>query len=204
MEIKTHVYLAERIYANISEILPVSFSLKAFKMANVLPDYSWQTLVHPHFAPVSLDYIKKQINQLMGRRFGVQEMPDWPFILRLGRVTHYLCDFFCQVHTNGKIGNPRTHWRYEKAMDRAIVRDRAHFDQLSQIFPLKRFRLPDQLQQALQAEQLNYRLQPGGFDRDIWMAVRFATAAVYAILRACLPLDGLDRLALDNRAVSCI
>ena len=189
MEIKTHLYLAEKIYQNLTDALPVDFSLSCFKLANILPDYTHNTVVHPHFAFYSLNYVKKQIDELMKKRFAVHEMPDRRFILRLGRITHYLCDFFCQVHADGKMSNPRAHYRYEKAMDQAVITRRAYFDQISKTPFLQRFMLPDQFQQLLADGQQQYAAQSGGFERDIWMAVRVSTTVACAILRTCLALD---------------
>ncbi|MEA4887940.1 MAG: zinc dependent phospholipase C family protein [Clostridiaceae bacterium] len=203
MEIKTHLYLAEKIYQNLTETLPVTFSLPCFKLANILPDYTHYTVVHPHFASYSLNYIKKQIDELMQKRFAAHEMPDRRFILRLGRITHYLCDFFCQVHADGKMGSPREHYRYEKAMDQAVVTKRAYFDQISKIPFLQRFMLPDQFQQLLVDGQKQYAARSGGFERDIWMAVRFSTTVACAILRTCLALDA--KAAITAAApVTCI
>jgi hypothetical protein len=186
MEKRTHLYLAERIHAALEEILPVAPPLPWFRIANILPDYTLLTFTRPHFAPLSTDFIAREIQRLAEWHIDPETGPGLAFTIRLGRITHYLCDYFCQVHLNGRLIDVMEHIRYERALDGAIQSDPSRFNEVSRLDSVHAPRLADGLKCLLSRALAEHAGMEPGFDRDVCMAVRFASGVARALVRQCL------------------
>ncbi|MCL1790857.1 MAG: zinc dependent phospholipase C family protein [Peptococcaceae bacterium] len=83
----------------------------AFILGNLAPDLFFSFLYRPHLRASSAPHL----NRLLGRLYNGSMTPDQlRFSYCLGKMTHYVCDFFCYAHTPSFKGTAREHILYEK------------------------------------------------------------------------------------------
>lgn len=126
MKIKTHVKIAELAFNNHIKVIPKGFSKFMFNFGLVMIDQSWHVHTHPHYMQKSLKYIIEKIEELLSiKRF------NGYYSLQLGIVIHYLCDFCCNAHISGSVGNIAYHLKYERELQRYLL---DNFDNLRNDF----------------------------------------------------------------------
>jgi hypothetical protein len=115
MKVKTHVKLAELSLIKHTNALPKGFSKIMFNFGLVMVDQSWLIKTHPHYMQTSLEYITKKIDKLLSiKKFNAYHS------MQLGVVVHYLCDFCCNSHISGSIGNIPYHLKYERELQKYL------------------------------------------------------------------------------------
>jgi hypothetical protein len=116
MKVKTHVKIAELAFNNNIEVLPKGFSKFMFNFGLVMVDQSWHVKTHPHYRQKSFKYVIEKIEELLSvKRFNAY------YSMQLGIVIHYLCDFCCNAHMSGSIGNIPNHIKYERELQRYLL-----------------------------------------------------------------------------------
>ena len=113
MKTRIHRGLSELIREGCEGCLNVQINSRWFSWGNVFPDCSHQRLLHLH----ELDSAGRMVERMIRRycRRGVdgrKVLSRWRS-LRLGIISHYICDFTCFVHTASFKGSLREHRVYE-------------------------------------------------------------------------------------------
>ncbi len=113
MKTRIHRGLSELIREGCEGCLNVQINPRWFSWGNVFPDCSHQRLLHLH----ELDSAGRMVERMIRRycRRGVdgrKVLSRWRS-LRLGIISHYICDFTCFVHTASFKGSLREHRLYE-------------------------------------------------------------------------------------------
>ncbi|WP_297418325.1 zinc dependent phospholipase C family protein [Clostridium sp.] len=126
MKVKTHVKIAELAFSNNINVVPKGFSKFMFNFGLVMIDQSWHVKTHPHYMQKSFKYVIEKIEELLSvKKFnGYHSM-------QLGIVIHYLCDFCCNAHISGSIGNISNHIKYERELQKYLL---DNFDELRNHF----------------------------------------------------------------------
>jgi len=116
MKVKTHVKIAELAFRNNIKVVPRGFSKFMFNFGLVMIDQSWHVITHPHYMDKSLAYVLEKIEKLLCvKRF------NGYYSMQLGIVVHYLCDFCCNTHISGSVGNIPYHIKYERDLQRYLL-----------------------------------------------------------------------------------
>ena len=116
MKVKTHVKIAELAFSNNIKVVPQGFSKFMFNFGLVMVDQSWHVKTHPHYMQKSLQYVTEKIEKLLSvKRFNAY------YSMQLGIVVHYLCDFCCNAHISGSVGNIPYHLKYERDLQRYLL-----------------------------------------------------------------------------------
>jgi hypothetical protein len=186
MEKETHIYLADKIHEKLAVSFPGMITQDVFQQANIRPDRTRQSVVHPHFSAWSFDYIEKQAFFLLEEYLDPDDRLQSGFVIRLGLITHYLCDFFCQVHVDNTLFRVREHIEYETSLNRAVMEQRGHFDKICQPVIVIADNAAGWLRQLYRRCMHHYRQQPAGFDRDMKAAAWISVQAAGNILSHCL------------------
>ena len=111
--------IRENVVAALSGEQHVRISSFWYSLGNMLPDVSWLPLTHPHFYSRSFPFIFKKLGLSLNkhRKHELDQFIVSPvFSLRLGIVSHYLCDFFCAAHQGDGINGAKHHLNYEHDM----------------------------------------------------------------------------------------
>ncbi len=111
--------IRENVVAALSGEHPVRISSFWYGLGNMLPDVSWLPITHPHFYSRSFPYIIKKLGLSLYKhqQHELDQFIVSPFFsLRLGIVSHYLCDFFCAAHQSDGINGAKRHLNYEHEM----------------------------------------------------------------------------------------
>ena len=118
MKVKTHVKLAELSLIKNINAVPKGFSKFMFNFGLVMVDQSWLITTHPHYMQKSLGYINEKIEELLSiKKFNAY------YSMQLGIVVHYLCDFCCNSHISGSIGNISYHLKYERELQKYLFKN---------------------------------------------------------------------------------
>ena len=116
MKVRTHVKLAELSLIKNLTTIPKGFSKFMFNFGLVMVDQSWLIATHPHYIQKSLGYINEKIEKLLSvKKFNAYHS------LQLGIVVHYLCDFCCNSHITGSIGDVSYHLKYERDLQQYLL-----------------------------------------------------------------------------------
>jgi len=78
-------------------------------LGNVAPDFYPNVVLKSHTIENYSDMIKKELWLLYNAK-GSRSPENF---IRLGRVCHYISDFFCYAHNKNFSGTSRAHFRYE-------------------------------------------------------------------------------------------
>lgn len=126
MKVKSHVKIAELAFSNNIKMVPEGFSKFMFNFGLVMVDQSWYVKMHPHYMQKSLKYVIEKIEELLSvKRF------NGYYSMQLGIVIHYLCDFCCNAHISGSVGNIPYHIKYEWELQRYLL---TNYDDLRNYF----------------------------------------------------------------------
>jgi len=118
MKVKTHVKLAELSLIENLNAVPNGFSKCMFNFGLVMVDQSWLIKTHPHYMQKSLGYINEKIEEL----FSIKKFNAY-YSMQLGIIVHYLCDFCCNSHISGSIGNISYHLKYERELQKYLFKN---------------------------------------------------------------------------------
>lgn len=116
MKVRTHVKLAELAFNNNIKVFPKGFSKFMFNFGLVMIDQSWHIKTHPHYKQKSFTYVLNKVEELISiKRFDAYSS------MQLGIVVHYLCDFCCNAHISGTVGNIPYHLKYERDLQKYLL-----------------------------------------------------------------------------------
>ncbi|GFP76240.1 zinc dependent phospholipase C family protein [Clostridium fungisolvens] len=165
MKIKTHVKLAELAFRNNINVTPRGFSKFMFNFGLVMIDQCWHVKTHPHYMQKSLGYINDKIEKLIAiRRFNLYTS------MQLGIVVHYLCDFCCNAHISGGVGNIPIHLKYERDLQKYLLENydflNDHISQISEKLEEKK-RQMNSLKEMLHGKLTEYVQGEASFLWDI-------------------------------------
>ncbi len=166
MKTKTHFLIAKTaaIRAGLNSAEQLVFSLGA-----AAPDLLPTQFLHPHFYQSSAKYVFRRLIKLENKS------TFWA-LFQLGEMTHYVSDFCCAVHADGKIGNVREHIGYELRLQKHL------FDNYSELVSAVNKHNKYQSLESVVDEYLNS--DDKGCFRDICSAVRASTAVCLLYERA--------------------
>jgi len=105
----THKLIGNVIGQNIERHNVSNFSGHAFEYGCILPDLLRRYRKIPHYKEQSFPYIKNQISDLLEPKGTNRFMNS----LKLGIITHYICDYFCWAHNLHENEDKITHAIYE-------------------------------------------------------------------------------------------
>ena len=107
MNLLTHITLSKLIYSNLNHCVPLD--KKAFLYGNIKPDLTKSILKNSHIMDNYLIYVCNQTKDLMRG-----ELSEKEFSYELGKVCHYVCDFFCRYHVSKELFDQyKAHFFYE-------------------------------------------------------------------------------------------
>lgn len=198
MEKETHIYLADKIHESLMLSFPVTFSRELFRTANLRPDQSLLSFLHPHFAELSFAYIEKQAALLATERLFIGNIVQSDFVIRLGWITHYLCDFFCHVHIGSHLLRIREHITYETRLNQVVLEQPGFFEKIYQSALVPTIQHEVSLRQLYDQCLHHYLKQPAGFERDMKTATWISVQAASCIMHQCLDAAGVASLRLSN------
>jgi hypothetical protein len=116
---RTHWRLARLAVGKIDgmypELLMKGFRRFLFYAGTIGPDLSVMQFAHPHFYDKSAGYVYSKIEKLKER-----ELKGFLDTYMLGTMVHYLCDFCCYAHIDGRIGTVISHLNYERKINKYL------------------------------------------------------------------------------------
>ncbi len=187
MTVPTHILMARTIEHLISEALPARLNRRWFLYGNIYPDISHYILTIPHFADQSMGFVKRLIRTLCLTPANAVGVMDPIFSLQLGMLCHYICDYFCHVHSGAFHGTMKAHIAYELRQQAYISR---RPNTLRGILPaIDTDTLFDDIEKIwawLDAEQARYLRGKHTPESDLAVAVEKASRVAASVLTLCI------------------
>lgn len=182
MNLESHFFIGRLLHRELTEIYPYELNKAAFVIGNIAPDYSPLVVTHPHYASRSQNFLSRRIRGLANRP-GICDLdPLLSTSFQLGMITHYIADFFCEAHANGKIGNAREHLQYEDWLDnyrRGRAEELRSVDWLEAFEPFTRAK---DIVAYLKERVAVYKQQPISVDNDIRSAIEVGMKVVASVI----------------------
>jgi len=118
LKYRIHRSLSELIREGCEGRLNIQINPRWFAMGNVYPDCTHQRVLHLH----EWDSAGRMVERMI-RRFCRKGLNNGTVLsrwrsLRLGIISHYICDFSCYAHTSSFDGTLRQHRSYEAVQGR--------------------------------------------------------------------------------------
>jgi hypothetical protein len=112
--VQVHTRIGRSILDNLGSELSGKINSTAYLAGCILPDMF--PALPPHDKSQSLPYVADLINRIKEEIHGVNGVRDWKSAIKLGMVSHYICDFFCLAHNSEACFNKANHFIYEYKM----------------------------------------------------------------------------------------
>lgn len=182
MNFQSHVFMSKVIIDHVNSRLPIHINRAAFRLGNIMADYSPLMFTHIHLPCYSLEYIKNKI------RLFTDIPKDFDFIaasdfsaFNLGLTTHYICDFFCRAHSGETFGNTREHMQYEDFLDNYRRTWEAEFEARDWAANYKPMRSADEIVEFLETEVYAYHEREWSVEEDITLAIENSIKILYSM-----------------------
>lgn len=181
MKTRIHRRLSELIREGCEGRLNVQINPRWFSAGNVYPDCTHQRLLHLHELDSAGRMVERMIRRFCRRGVDSRKILSRWRSLRLGIISHYICDFMCYAHTASFNGTLREHRSYEAEQGQLSPRpaQKEDCDFYGTQTGAEVFR---QLQKILQERELS-SYSPA---EDLDYAASAGTQIACAILRLCL------------------
>lgn len=109
MIVTMHYRIANEIHRRLSDV-GIRLNKPLFVLGNLVPDISPATITKPHSYSDSFLQTGLMIKKLCS---GVDAVDSPSFSMTIGKVMHYICDYFCFPHTLSFHDNFGKHLLYE-------------------------------------------------------------------------------------------
>jgi hypothetical protein len=116
MNTVNHLYIARVVYKYFRRKYNFKLYRSSFMLGNIAPDFYPNVVLKPHYIGNYEKLIQAEIIALKGRAAVSRYKAE--YYLRLGRVCHYISDFFCLAHNAAFSGNSRSHFKYEHKLSK--------------------------------------------------------------------------------------
>jgi len=108
----SHILVGELIYGHLKDEYGIFLDKESFIRGNVIPDFSYFAIAHPHFIKLSLGYIQGEVESL-SNTYLESALVGSDYSFRLGIICHYYADYFCYAHSSNYRQAVVNHLRYE-------------------------------------------------------------------------------------------
>ena len=184
MFMQTHLRISEAIIKNLPINLPFQFDKPAFQYGSVVPDL---LLGNPdHTKDESIHFVSALLKEVQkGNLIDANPADKRNLFVKLGIVTHYVADYFCQAHNDDP--------RYQKLLSHMIYENRLRIEfnasnlaQVSRVglesFNYILYATQSSLVEYIQDRHLAYLAEKPGMSKDIKYAAQISTNVIAAIL----------------------
>jgi hypothetical protein len=185
LKISTHLFIEMKVKEFIDQNYSYNLGINVLCFGNVLADISHLTAMHPHYHTKSINYIKNKIKSLCEYIPGLSDEFGIGYMLNLGVVTHYICDFFCKAHASNNIGSPKEHLKYEYTLRDYIEDNFEKFDDFDFMHGLKPARSCDEIASQLDKWIKEYHLTEHNCEKDIIAALRASCYITASVMEIC-------------------
>lgn len=197
MNLESHIYIGRLLHRELTDLLPYKLNKVAFVLGNVAPDYMPHIVTHPHYASKSSDYLDGRIEYIANRPGFCDLDPFISTSFRLGVVAHYIADFFCEAHANGKIGNAREHLQYEDWLDN-YRRGRVHeLDRKDWLGGFEPFTHEGDITGFLKKRINEYKTKAISIDNDIRSAIEVGLKVIASVLTIRLQRSSVNGILVE-------
>lgn len=174
--------MSKVIIDHVNDRLPIKINRGAFRLGNVMADYSPLMFTQIHLPCYSMDYIKNKIRAFtdIPKDFDFLAASDFS-AFSLGLLTHYICDFFCRAHSGTTFGNTREHMQYEDFLDNYRRTKAAELEARDWALDYKPMRSADEIINYLEREVYAYHEREWSVKEDLTLAIENSIKILYSM-----------------------
>jgi hypothetical protein len=184
----THMCLGTLLYKQLSQYEELKLDKKWFVYGNIAPDFSPKKKCFKHYDNVSMKMIEDIIIELEEHALTQQK-----YSLRLGELSHFICDVFCLYHQNEYSNkNMLQHFWYELKLHMYFKTTFAKKETLDFLTKDISVDFVDNFVESLKNLQSYYKNQPNSFEKDLNCAFNMMRLMVHIYEKNMLHLRVYD------------
>ncbi len=203
---ETHKIVAKLVYDRIDEDYSVNLDLDKMLWGSIAPDYLPYYKFKRHYLDESLDYISKEIaNLVYFSRYSFKENNESSVFTsylskKLGIIMHYLCDYVCYPHAYRMtfMGNMKSHIKYEQELNIYAKENKLNEDEYTNrvfvedidLYSDLDLKLKEKIKKYILEVVKEYKNSDKGFDTDLDFALDFCTKICSFVIESALVYDG--------------
>lgn len=123
MDMFMHLRIAKKLKQTIEKEYNIKLNTLSFLIGNIKPDLSPKYINIPHCKKDAFGFIQNEIQTLLNTKIFEHKSCSSNFSERLGIMTHYLSDFFCNAHSEYYEGSMLEHYLYELQMVFSYIKE---------------------------------------------------------------------------------
>lgn len=158
--------VGEIVYEHLKEEHGIHLKKESFLKGNVIPDFSYYAIAHPHFMKLSLGFVQAEIESL-SNTYMKSALVGSDYSYRLGIVCHYYADFFCYAHSSNYKQIIVNHLKYENLLHEHFLKSFDSISKTDSLFSGDISRSPEEINSKMLLFHAQYsRLEPS-YDNDL-------------------------------------
>ncbi|MCX8130538.1 MAG: zinc dependent phospholipase C family protein [Clostridia bacterium] len=186
MNTMTHLYISKSVQKVIESKMNIKLNSIGFLYGNIKPDISSSYIKIPHYKEDSINFLKREIKEMISYRFTRLPKCTKQFSERLGVITHYLSDYFCHAHSKQFSGNMVEHYFYESKLSQFY---KANSGNINSFNDLETTDIAEDYEAVCNCiEDLHSKYLKSGisFESDILFALNICVTVCLFIVSSCM------------------
>lgn len=180
MRKKSHVSLALQIYHGMEDQRLLTHKIM-FCIGSILPDCVPSFLTTPHRMDCTYKVVQERMNQFLNE-FDCAKGCNYRKTIQLGRIAHYIADYFTFPHNNHYEGSLMDHCHYENDLKHELKRYIKSREALEQIMPVTLFHSRQELKQYIEDMHAQYVKSSSDIYNDCKYIVTVCMVVVQSML----------------------
>ncbi|MEA4893833.1 MAG: zinc dependent phospholipase C family protein [Oscillospiraceae bacterium] len=184
----SHIMIGEIVYEHLKKEHGIHLEKDSFIKGNIIPDFSYYAIVHPHFMNLSLGFVQAEIETL-SKTYLKSALVGSDYSYRLGIICHYYADFFCYAHSSHYKQIIVNHLKYEHLLHEHFLKSLDLISKNDALFSCDISKSPEEINSKMLQFHAQYsRLEPS-YDNDLEYTLKactetFASLAYYSSTHA--------------------
>ncbi len=191
----SHIMVGELIYEHLKTEHGIHLEKESFIRGNVIPDFSYYAIAHPHFMKFSLGYVQAEIESL-SNIYLESTFIDSDYSFRLGIICHYYADFFCFAHNSGYKQIVVNHLKYEHLLYEYFKDNFVSIVQTKFAFPDDIRKNAFEINEKMILLHTEYARAEPSYDKDLIFALRACSETITSL--AYCSLSQITATSLDG------
>jgi len=197
----SHIMVGELLYEHMKTVQGIHLEKDSFIRGNVIPDFSYYAIAHPHFMKLSLGYIQSEIAAL-SETYIESALIGSDYSLRLGIICHYYADYFCYAHSSGYKQAVVNHLKYEHLLYEYFRDNYALIAQTEFSFSCGIKRNADEISEEMLALHAEYSSTKPSYDADLKYAIKASVSTVQSLVYCASKLSAAQPLESYREAAA--
>lgn len=167
----SHIIVGELIYEHLKNERSIVLEKQSFLKGNIIPDFSYYAIAHPHFMKLSLGFVQAEIEALSNTYMKSAYIGS-DYSYRLGIVCHYYADFFCYAHSSSYKQIIVNHLKYEHLLYEHFLNCLDSIAKIASLFSGDISKAPEEINNKTLRLHAQYSQLTPSYDNDLLFTLK--------------------------------